>query len=147
MKKNRVILLAIGLAVILALIIRGVLMFPAQPGISPDQFISADVSIMDVEFRQSVFEIKCTDKNTVQRLVKTLNTARSSPDHKSMEVGYLVLSSPTGTQATIAFLPGHDPAFYEIRYESKKFDLPRAEFLSAIETLGVPREKIPLSEH
>ena len=64
-----------------------------------------------------------------------------------MEVGYLVLSSPTGTQATIAFLPGHDPAFYEIRYESKKFDLPRAEFLSAIETLGVPREKIPLSEH
>ena len=139
--------MAIGLAVILALFMRKMSMFTAQPGISPDLFISAEVSIMDVEFRQSVLEMKCTDKDTVQRLVKTLNTALSSPDHKSMEVGYLVLSSPTGTQATIAFLPGHDPAFYEIRYESKKFDLPRAEFLSAIETLGVPREKIPLSEH
>lgn len=139
--------MAIGLAVILALFVRRLPMFTAQLGISPDQFTSAEVSIMDVESRQSVLEMKCTDKDAVQWLVKTLNTARSSPDHKCMEVGYLVLSSPTGTQATIAFLPGHNPAFYEIRYESKKFDLPRAEFLSAIETLGVPREKIPLSEH
>jgi hypothetical protein len=147
MKKKRAILLTIGLAVIFALFIRRVPLFTAKPGISPDQFISAEVSIMDVESGQSVLDVKCADKDAVQWLVKTLNTARSSPDHKSMEVGYLVLSSPTGTQATIAFLPGHDPAFYEIRYESKKFDLPRAEFLSAIETLGVPREKIPLSEH
>ena len=61
MKKKRAILLTIGLAVIFALFIRRVPLFTAKPGISPDQFISAEVSIMDVESGQSVLDVKCAD--------------------------------------------------------------------------------------
>ncbi len=147
MRKWRVILPAIVLLVSLVIVMTRLPVFADQPDLPPGPYTSAEISIVDVESRQSVLEMTCSDKEVVQALVKTLNTARASPDHKCMAIGSLKLTSEAGTSSVITFLPGHDPECYEIRFGTKKFDLPRAKFLSSVETLGVPLHMIPLSEH
>src|SRR4051812_16451702 len=109
MKKKSAILLAVCLIVVLVAYVRGLPMFAGHPDISAEQFTSADILIIDAQSGRPVLEKKFSDKVAVQRLVKVLNTARGSSDHKCMGIGDLVLMSDAGIQAKIEFLPGHDP--------------------------------------
>ena len=58
-----------------------------------------------------------------------------------MSLGTIELARPPGPPVQVEFLPGHDEAWYEIRFDEQAYRVPRSPFVETMENLGV---KVPL---
>ena len=83
--------------------------------------------------------VQTSDPVAFGPLLAILDAATPSKDHKCEDVGEIRLLLENGTDpAALRILPGHDPAYYEFRYEQRLYRVERTAFVEALRRLGVP---------
>jgi hypothetical protein len=102
---------------------------------------SVEVSFMSRNVGPQLPPFTSSDKAGISSLVELLRSAEPHEDHKCMSLGTIELARPPGPPVQVEFLPGHDEAWYEIRFEKQAYRMPRAPFVQTMEKLGV---KVPL---
>lgn len=110
---------------------------PALAGIEADS-----VRAVEVQFAPWGEEAprpggESNDPDAVAALVAVLRTGTEGRDHKCGDRGTLTLKRASGATVRLTFLPGHSPEWYELRYSTKLYRVPRAAFVEAVRRIGV----------
>jgi hypothetical protein len=77
------------------------------------------------------------DPEAIAALVAVLRSAAETPDHKCGSRGAIILRRSFGRSVELWFLPGHHTEWYEFPYAHKAYRVPRAEFVVAMQRVGV----------
>lgn len=103
--------------------------------------VRADVYLYHSQPSESEARITCTDLQALDNLVSLIQSATAVQEHACENFGVLTLTTADGTAIVIGILPGHDTRYYEIRYDGLTYRVDRSSFLTAVEKLGIPKEK------
>ncbi len=85
-----------------------------------------------------------SDPTAIAALVAVIRSGTVSSDHKCADRGVITPRRSTGDPLEVRVLPGHDPQWYELRYDGSVYRVPRARFVAATQQLGVT---VPLECH
>lgn len=110
---------------------------PALASIEADSVRAVEVRIEPWGDAPPPPAVGSDDPDAVAALVALVRTATAGTDHKCGDRGALVLKRASGPPVRLSFLPGHDPAWYELRYERRLYRVPRAAFVDAVRRIGV----------
>jgi hypothetical protein len=80
---------------------------------------------------------RCDNPAAIRELLVAMARPEAAPQHKCGFPGRFVFVRKDGERATVEFVPGHDPRFYEFGHRDELARVPRAEFLAAVKDLGV----------
>lgn len=141
MNRNRflaVIALAVGLIAAAGVYIRRPALLDIEAGTI--RAVDVEVSSLTPEGGGSP-QGGTTDPEAIAALVAVLRGGEERQDHKCGASWAITLKRSFGTPVKVEFLPGHDEAWYEFRYERKAYRVPRAAFIAATQRTGV---QVPL---
>lgn len=82
-----------------------------------------------------------SDPETVEALLAVVRSAQETHEHKCSLEGVIHLRRSFGRYERLAYLPGHDPQWYEFRHGQKIYRAPREPFVAVMRRLGV---EVPL---
>ena len=84
-------------------------------------------------------EARVTARNpaNVAGLLAVLQTAERASEHKCGAIGTITIRKLDGSVNVLHILPGHDPRYYEYRYDGRINRVDRESFLEALQAFGV----------
>ncbi|MFO0965431.1 MAG: hypothetical protein U0793_07575 [Gemmataceae bacterium] len=101
-----------------------------------------DVQAVELRFLDGDKGGVTKDPVAIAKIVEVLKWARETASHKCMWHGKIFVRCRDGREVELRFLPGHEPDWYEFRFEGKTYRVDRASFLEAMGAMGV---EMPLS--
>jgi hypothetical protein len=118
--------------------------WPSVPAIAAEDVDSIDVHIYRTNTGQKETRVTTSNPANVESLLAVLQTARRASDHKCGDVGTITVKSQDGTESVLRILPGHDPSYYEFRYDGRINRVDRRKFLEALQAIGVEEISVGL---
>ena len=111
--------------------------WPSVPTVAAEDVDSIDVYIYSTKTGQKETRVTTSNAADVESLLAVLQTARRASDHKCSDIGTITIKSRDGTESVLRILPGHNPSYYEFRYDGRINRVDRGTFLEALQVIGV----------
>lgn len=109
----------------------------------PSSANSAQVIFLASDLSTRQVDITVSDPSMLTPLIELLDKAEPTGSHKCTSVGAVIFDGEE--PFTIGLLPGHNPNFYEFRFDGRAFKIPRQDFIKILENIGIDQTNVPLN--
>lgn len=115
---------------------------PSVPTLDADRVEAIEVNLFNEKYTspragQAASSHVITDEQVIRKLLAVFAAAQRGSEHKGVTSGQIVVRLKDGGREELGILPGYDDPYYEYRYGFRINRVNRAEFLAALESVGI----------
>ena len=94
------------------------------------------------DFKRVTFRTE--SRAAIEAFVSSLQASEETKNHRCAPVGTVRIMRGPGLVDELRILPGHNPLYYEYRYNGSIYRVPRPDFVAALKLVGV--EDVPMGQ-